>query len=194
MAENALKWILSAVRPLTPAELITGISITPGESTDNLASQGLTVQAILDICQPLLELDSGLKILRFAHFSVQEFLLGQYTIEESHTHVAEACLTLLVNHDPRPASDDQPKAYAMLDYATFNWAAHVRLSGAGSNTLTHLWGVFLTPSPAYQTWISKVSRTVYELKPVLPRHTGTSARRVLRSTRGYQRDSAPCRT
>lgn len=192
MAENALRWIFCAARPLTPVELIAAISITPGERIDDLASHGLTAQAILDICQPLLVLDSDLDVLRFAHFSVQEFLLGQYSRAESHTRVAEACLTLLVNPDPRPASDDRPKAYGMLDYATFNWAAHVRLPGAGSNTLTQLWKVFLTPNSAYQSWISNVSSKVNPLKPP-PGSTLAPLLVTLLSTGEYLRDSAPCR-
>lgn len=102
MAEIALRWILCPVRLLTPPELIERILIILGESTKDLTSNGLTVDAVLGICQPLLVLDSGLGVLQFAHCSVQEFLLKQYTVQEGHTYVAEACLTLLVNPDPCP--------------------------------------------------------------------------------------------
>lgn len=151
MAENALTWVLCAARPLSSTGLIEAVSITPEGGTQYFDSDGLTVQTMLDICQPLLVLDSQLGVFRFAHFSVQEFLMKQFTVDKSHTHVAEACLTLLMNYT---AGDYPP---SMLGYATVNWAAHVRLSGAGINTLTNLCTAFLRPSPAYENWISNVS-------------------------------------
>lgn len=151
MAETALKWVLYAVRPLSPEELIGAVS----------TSCGLTVPALLDICHNLLVLDVGLGVLRFAHFSVQEFLLKQFSPEGGHTGVAEVCLTILLTVD-----GDMP---AMADYAIDNWAEHVRLSGTGSGVLTKLCTIFLdSSSVAYKTWASKVilrQSGPYELRP-----------------------------
>lgn len=165
MAENALRWVLCAVRPLNSTELVEGILIMPGESSERLISNSLTIQAVLDICQPLLVLDSGLQVVRFSHFSVQEFLSNRFVEKAAHTLVAEACLTLLVNPDPLAMSVAKPQSRGVLVYATFNWGDHVRLSGAGSDLLTNLWKQFLSPSPAYQVWVSNVSSMVGPLRP-----------------------------
>lgn len=152
MAETALKSVLYAVRPLSLKELIRAVS----------ASSDLTVLALLDICYNLLVRDQGLGVLRFAHFSVQEFLLKQFSSEGGHTGVAEVCLTILLTLD-----GDMP---AMADYAIDNWAEHVRLSGTSSVVLTKLCTTFLdSSSVAYQTWASKDILTqfgAYELRPL----------------------------
>lgn len=167
MAENALHWTLRAVRPLTPVELLEAICIAPGQSKTGLASNDVTVQTVLDICQPLLVLDRGSEVVRFAHFSVHEFLLKEYTIQESHTLLAETCLTLLMNADSntRRLPFRRPTICGILAYATHNLATHVRLSGAGGVCLTPLWKSFFTPGPAFQIWFSNVSIRNKELLP-----------------------------
>lgn len=165
MAENALRWILCAVRPLTSVELLEAIPITPGQNTTGLTSNCVTVQTVLDICQPLLVLDSGSEVLRFAHFSVHEFLLKQYATEESHTRLAETCLTQLVNPDSHPILRRRLKLDGMLDYSTFNCMAHVQLSGAGGHCLTTLLKTFFTRCPAFQTWVLNVSDDERRLVP-----------------------------
>lgn len=173
IAETALKLILYARRPLSPEELIEAILFTPTARTSPILIQNppdvtslgghLTLSAVFDICQNLVVLDNRLQVLRFAHFSVQEFLLKQFNSEEEHTGVAEVCLDALVNHTTRSSL---PQTLAIMDYATCNWGDHVRLSGVGSNALKDLCQVFLTPCLAYENWVLRISTTSEELCPV----------------------------
>lgn len=169
MAENALKWILYAVRPLSPAELIEAISLTPESTTSKSKSDNLTLSAVFDICENLVVLDERLGVLRFAHFTVQEFLLRHFRPKEGHTGVAEVCLTLVMNNLTSTVSFEGSEEPAMFDYAMFNWPEHVRLAGPGSTTVTGLCKSLLQPSEAYESWVSWISTTHKSLcNPIAP--------------------------
>lgn len=150
-AERALKWVLYAVKPLSPEALIEAISLTGALDR----RQPLTLPTLLDICHNLIVLDQQLGILRFAHFSVHEFLRDKYSVEEGNAGLANDCLTVLTDSDTGQIT--QSKRPSFVDYACVNWPEHFRLSGGGSRELQDLCKYFLTPSSAYQAWISKVS-------------------------------------
>lgn len=119
MGERALTFVLYAVRPLSPEELIDGVSFpsTTGKPTS---------EVLLDICRGFVVHDEGLKVLRFAHFSVQEFLLKHITAQQGHAAMADVTLNLLLT----------PNANPMLhEYATDYWPNHVRLSGEESDSV-----------------------------------------------------------
>ncbi|KAL0631450.1 hypothetical protein Q9L58_009682 [Maublancomyces gigas] len=161
----ALKFVLCAVRPPSPKELVEAIRFTPMLCKSASASSwdGLTLAAVLGVCQNLLILDDRLGVVRFAHFSVQEFLLTQFSSEEVHTCLAEICLTILLA--PGAHGDDKSAALAMTDYATINWPEHLRLSSStGSSSLVGLWQQFLTPSSSglYEKWASKIPVPTYQ--------------------------------
>lgn len=107
MAEKALRLVLYATEPLSPEAFITASSF-PSTAGD------LTSPVLVDICQGLVVLDEGLGVVRFAHFSVQEFLLKEIFVEEGHAKVADVTLNLLLIPSPHPSF------HAILAYATFN--------------------------------------------------------------------------
>lgn len=153
-AENALKLVLYAVRPLNAKEFIEAISCSPTVRT--APQDQFSLKVVLDVCQNLVVLDEQLKVVRFAHFSVQEFLLTQFNSEDGHSCVAEICLTTLLT--PYPIRNHTAEVHYMMDYASVNWPAHVRRSGAGSNRLVDLWKEFFSPSSSllYEKWVSHV--------------------------------------
>lgn len=53
----------------------------------------------------------------------------------------------------------------VLYYACFNWPEHVRRCGGGNSALEELSTTFLSPSPVYQAWVSKVSEKNLYLHP-----------------------------
>lgn len=159
LAEMTLKWVVYAMGPLSPKELLSAIHITLG--ANKLSSDIPTLLTVLKICQNLVVLDERLGVLRLAHYSVKEFLVKQFNSEASNTDMAEICLTVLLT--PGAANDSQE--LALMDYATVNWPEHFRQSGAGSDTLAGLGKELLTPCPAYETWVSRVSDMHEELRP-----------------------------
>lgn len=124
LAERTLKWVLYAARPLSHNELIQAVSFQPTSSSYNLF-----VPVLLDICHNLLVRDGELGVRRFAHFSVQEFLLRQFDAEGDHARLAEVCLTTLlapaVDYGFESALMDYGVESALMGYATHNWAEHV---------------------------------------------------------------------
>lgn len=139
-----LKWILYAKERCSPVLITEVLSIKPGEDVRD--SEEWTLSIILDICQNLVVYDEQLDTLRFAHFSVQEFLEHQPELnhETAHTSITEVCLTSLLYHFNKPTT--------LYWYATGNWAVHLGLSSCQNEMLNTLWKTFLTPSRAYIAW------------------------------------------
>ncbi|KAI5837913.1 hypothetical protein DFP73DRAFT_580864, partial [Morchella snyderi] len=156
ITNKVLAWMLYALRPLSTAELIEAVS-EPYSSSKN----DLTESTILDICCNLVVFDEGLGVLRFAHFSVQEFLLSEIDSKECHTMMAGVCLTSLM-HETEPGTP----APALLGYSTSNWAAHVRSSDSESDVVKDFWTKFLRPRRAYNEWVGRISIEDGRLKPI----------------------------
>lgn len=155
---TVLKWVLYAQELCSTAMMIEALSIA-----DPDAAHTWTLPELLDMCQNSIVLDRELQILRFAHFSVQEFLVRQpeFDTERAHNEIAVLCLSVLL----RGADADVPPR--LHCYATLHWPAHVQLAGVGNRTLEGLWKRFLTPSEAYTEWgarIVKVDGTLREEK------------------------------
>lgn len=67
VAENAMKWLLCAQRPLHPPDFIAALSIdSEGQYTPLDTSQ------LLHMCCNMVVLDEKLQIFRFAYLSVRE--------------------------------------------------------------------------------------------------------------------------
>ncbi|KAI5836799.1 hypothetical protein DFP73DRAFT_345177 [Morchella snyderi] len=135
VAMIVLKWLLCALRACTTGCVIQALAIDPG--VPNLNDEGLNreISDILGICMGLVEHDEELGIFRFAHPSVQEFLVQEsaFERESSNTYVAEACITALLYHHGDESSIPELYSYAM-EY----WGDHVRLSGVTTGALaTH---------------------------------------------------------
>lgn len=150
----------------------------------------LSAPVLLDICHNLLVRDEELGVLRFAHFSVQEFLLRQFDVEGDHASLAEVCLTTLL----APAVVDGFES-ALMGYATFNWAEHVRLAGE-SKPVTDLCTKFLDESClAYKKWLDAVTENdadpTHKLEYYLASGAQNSPRYHSRSRPQNQRPLAP---
>lgn len=149
MGEMALTLVLFATEPRYPETVIDAITFS--STADNMI-----LPALLDICRGLVVLDEGLKVLRFAHFSVQEFLLKQIPSEEGNAAVAAVALKLLL------FSSSNPPPHSFYMYATENWPIHVRESGTRSNSLC---AEFLSSCIPYETWSSTVGSWCRALRP-----------------------------
>lgn len=150
VVNTVLKWILCTLG-FCRAELVSEVPPLGEADTDRYRWKH---PAILDICQNLVVYDEQLNTFRFAHFSVQEFLIDQPECdeEETHTGIAETCLTVLMR---QPDTTDSELLY----YSTDSWAVHVRLSGGGNRVLEGLWKEFLQPLPAYRVEVGERTPT-----------------------------------
>lgn len=117
-ARLILMWILYAFRPLTPDELLEALSVNVGKV--ELSAAGMTLAKALEIWHNLVLVDVALGVLRFTHFSVQEFLLGYYKPADAHSRIAIVCLTLLTHHHTTVCHDHRAPRLT-LEYSTCNW-------------------------------------------------------------------------
>ena len=97
IALNAFRWIKCSYEPLRSETLLDAIMAEVSSSGEFSQAHGGTIQAndLLKLCQNLLILDEKLNVFRFAHLSVDEFLENKLPNVDSHTYVAEVCLSLL---------------------------------------------------------------------------------------------------
>ena len=94
LAENAMKWLMRAQRPLNADEFLDAI---PLESGGNRIS--LSPIQLLDMCCDLVILDRDSNIFRFAHLSVQEYLEDRagYSQTDVNPLAAERCLAEFIH-------------------------------------------------------------------------------------------------
>lgn len=163
LAMNTLRWIMWAQRPLSPDEMIAMISGSDGDTT---GVSGVDKEIILRFCHNLVVWDSTQDVLRFAHLSVREFLENDPSMKDSHTLVAERCLSFLCSPNTQTQQNNRRSIY--IDQ---NWSYHVRSCSQQvesqqleSSNISRLLREFLNQSPrpsdAYRQWATQGHRYV----------------------------------
>ena len=113
IAESSLKWLLCQARELSEAEFLAAVSMGPKRESVNL-----TKETILFICGNLVMFDQELKVFRFAHLSVREYLETQseFTLGAAHALGAEMSLLVCLHRYTKLAAKHARKfrRYAML--------------------------------------------------------------------------------
>jgi ankyrin repeat protein len=141
-ALSILHWLVSSRRPLSLEELAEAAIIQPTDSSFDPDARLFDPNEALRICGSLVkcsikeqtkETRSGapsgdITTVRFAHYSVQEYLLsgraGRFSIvvDASENHIACSCVLYLLHirteHDPSPA------LYPLVKYAAQFWFEH----------------------------------------------------------------------
>ena len=97
LAWRTLSWIVHAAdtRPLTMNELRQLLVIDVGDT--QIDERQSSAEDIIAVCQSLIALDAESKIVRFAHFTVQEFLTEKYKHYKllPRKELAKVCVTCL---------------------------------------------------------------------------------------------------
>ena len=107
------------------------------------------LNAVLFACSTLLALVNNCDddfpdspLIHFSHFSVKEFMTSsrfagkrdtvshRYHISmlPAHTHIAQACLGILLHLDEKVTRDDLQKS-SLVGYAAEHWVGHARFEG-----------------------------------------------------------------
>ena len=158
IANSALKWLLSAQRPLHTADFITAVAVD-----SNGQAIPLSKTQLLHICCNLVVVDAELDLFRFAHLSVREYVEGcdEYNDINIHSHALERCLALFV-YDAASRTENKD---CFTAYATIHWPSHYvriehnQLSGSMKAMLTQF--LFNDVSVAFASWTSSAKR-LYE--------------------------------
>ena len=143
---------------MTPQELVEAVAIDPITDKYGIDAKKMVrgVEAIVDICGNFISYDDQLGVLRFVHFTVQEFLekhLVHASGPNSNATVLQVCLALLCfRRGWRVLGKDDVRSYgipteaganersegsnhskkqldlALAEYAVLNWGHHGRLA------------------------------------------------------------------
>ena len=176
IAERSLKWLLCQATELSEAEFLAAVSIgIERESVD------ITKETILFICGNLVIFDHALKVFRFAHLSVREYLEAQRNLTLGAAHALGGEISLLICLQ-RCTELTAKCARTFRPYAFVYWLYHCReakKSGLGS-LLYQLLEDFLHVQEGTNLCYAAWARSMPRLRQA---SKGTSS-----STRSYWRD------
>ncbi|KAI4225662.1 MAG: hypothetical protein L6R36_003742 [Xanthoria steineri] len=173
-AYHILQWLAFAERPLTLEE-IAEAAVTPGDGSPIDPEDRLFDPfEVMRICKSLVSLsDDTLTIcgkvtsgrfVRFAHFSVKEYLLSSRALEgnakafhidpeSSHRQIGQSCLSILVQNDENSQDPNPPLAR----YAAEFWFVHFRKFGSCAHDTSVfrplLERLFVSSPGAFQNWL-----------------------------------------
>lgn len=132
LRDHILRYVIAAIRPMGLVEVANSAAVATNSFIPNIESKAVGV------CGSLIKTQDG--ILKAAHYSFQEFLLGEHAgldkirnigSEQAHAEIARACLTYLSHpafgeFSRAPLSiADAASSYPFLEYATLYWVHHI---------------------------------------------------------------------
>jgi hypothetical protein len=138
-------WLIRGYHLLTLRELAEAVSIQMTDTTLNFENVATDPEDLVALCGSLVIVDRTSKppLVSLAHYSVEEYLCSTqiaqspvvfFHVEEltAHLHLAAICIRYLSFDDfghPQSSGWDArqlTKKYALLQYATRHWTAHLR--------------------------------------------------------------------
>lgn len=93
--QRAFKWVMCAATPMSSEELLAAICLPADVAgkVDNKVSESI----LLDLCENLLIVDPKLKVWKFSHLSVVEYIEKRHwTGAGAHCYAAKVCLSQLL--------------------------------------------------------------------------------------------------
>jgi hypothetical protein len=108
LAMTIFSWLLRAKRPLRMDELREALVVEEG---DHHLERDFMVDSddVLNVCKGLIEFDASSGLVRFAHFTMEEYIKGNLQdFLPPAVHLAKTCLTYLTMDDfDRPCTDEK---------------------------------------------------------------------------------------
>ena len=97
LAHRTLRWITHAVRQMSVTEIRHALAIEPGErdlDENNLCD----IEDVLSFCAGLVVVNEGTELVRFVHFTTQEYFKGRGArhLPEANKKIAMDCLTYIM--------------------------------------------------------------------------------------------------
>ncbi|PKX99616.1 uncharacterized protein P174DRAFT_427771 [Aspergillus novofumigatus IBT 16806] len=178
LAEELLRWVVCARRPLNVSELCCALAIDIGDEELNMDNVPTNTSEIVDACSPLLSIgDKG--TVSLVHSTVAQFLLDpsnkasvpvgtdRYFIEqiEAHTMLAEKCISYLSllsfrnrisgSQTLAKITHEEIHAFPLLEYAALNWWKHVAHSSLSKSSAKRLVDLMFNLAKSSQglTWL-----------------------------------------
>ena len=132
VARRVLLWTAYARRPLSIDELACAISVEiDTKDLEDLTSSNPAEDYIVDACANLVSIErAGRRMVRFVHFSVQEFLTSHRSTtlnmehDVAHREIAQACMIFLTLC-PKPSGHYYGVSQELYQYALKEWPHHL---------------------------------------------------------------------
>ncbi len=131
------------------------------------------LNAVLSACSTLLALVNNCDddfpdspLIHFSHFSVKEFMTSSrfagkrdtvshryhVSMSPAHTHLAQACLGILLHLDEKVTRDNLQKS-SLVGYAAEHWVGHARFEGVSQSALQGMRQLFDPGQPYLARWV-----------------------------------------
>jgi ankyrin repeat protein len=173
---TAFALLLVTCRPLKVEELAEAVVVAPYCKAIDVEDRLFDPKDIIMMCGGLVVRIADTNEVRFAHYSVREYLLSPRISSGSaasfalswasaEQKVSEICLTYLLSFDERDSMyRDVMVDYPFLSYSMYHWHNHIYLHGDGNSaSLPSLCSTFFDAgrNRAYANWISMLDFEVY---------------------------------
>lgn len=175
-AQTAFALLIVTCRPLKVEELAEAVVVAPYCKAIDIDDRLFDPKDIIKICGGLVVWVADTNEVRFAHYSVREYLLSSRISSGSaasfalswasaEQKIGEICLTYLLSFDERDSMyRDVMVDYPFLNYSMYYWHNHIHLHGHGNSaSLPSLCATFFDAgrNHAYANWISMLDFEVY---------------------------------
>ena len=159
LALNAFRWIQCSYEALRSETLLDAIAVEVGASGECSHKSTIKADDMLRVCQNLLILDKRLNVFRFAHLSVDEYLMVKLPDIYSHAYVAKVCFSLLrsphcwdrYDRTLQTREGDYGARHLLL-HSTVFWPWHFSHCEAANDSLKTLAETFMS-TPSYREWL-----------------------------------------
>jgi len=169
-AHRILQCLVVAVRPLLVEELaeVLAIDFDDAEGIAELKPEWRCKdgeQALLSLCSSLITITRSSRAVRFAHFSVKEFLTSprlaassedvshyHVTPKPAHTTLGQACLGVLLRSDD-PLKNGIRKTSPLAEYAAQHWVTHAQFENVSSFLRKPMEYLFDLDKPYFAAWL-----------------------------------------
>ena len=170
-AYRLFQCLVAAIRPLRVEELGEIFTIEfDADAAYNLVEDWRPEnpeEAVLSACSTLISVidDEDGKIVQFSHFSVKEFLTSDrfrtcnignnfryyIPLDDAHTILARACLTVLLQLDEETDKRHLAK-FPLAFYAAQHWVDHAKFGDVTSRTQNGMERLFDPTKPYFRIW------------------------------------------
>lgn len=144
ITNKILSWLIYSQQPLQMDELREVLSIRPGDK-QLFPDLFMPPELILQFCHGFVEFDQESQIVRLAHYTVLQFLLGKNRDKlPSSVDLAKVCLTYsLFNVFNSPYTDERSykrckDSHKFVDHAVRFWGSYARGQGEDDRALLAL--------------------------------------------------------
>ncbi|KAH8657971.1 hypothetical protein BX600DRAFT_384402 [Xylariales sp. PMI_506] len=163
-----LLWVTYAERPLSEGELLDILATRPRQRIFS-GSYRPQMSTVLESCQGFITLDQETRIVRPAHYAVQEYLIanGAELFPDALAVIACTCMEYLLfeNFSTGPWDEQDEiggymSSYYFLTYASLYWGNHARICENDPRVMRTLRNYLRSPyAPAVATQVGRVHRS-----------------------------------